>query len=91
MNTAGRSARTGRRSRPRTSSTSAATSPDSTARPSANHSGLLPRPIASLVSGQPLLSSSTETNSSARPLPFAPLPDAARAGCGKSLVRDMNV
>ena len=60
---AGRSSRCGKRNRPRSARTAAIVRPDSTARPSANHSGVLPRLNAILVSGHALLSRITDTAS----------------------------
>ncbi len=64
---AGRSSRCGTRSRPRTARMAAIVAPDSTARPSANHSGVLPRLRAILVSGHALLSRITDTASWMKP------------------------
>ena len=66
-NSAGMSARCGTRSLPRSARISAAVKPDSKARPSANHNGVLPRLKAILVSGHALLSRTTDTASWSKP------------------------
>jgi hypothetical protein len=89
---AGRSARRGRRNLPSTASRMAAVPPDSTARPSANHIGVLPRLRANLVSGHALLSKITDAASWISPAAGNCLPpsnDGAVRGIDTSTERDI--
>ena len=73
-------------------STAATVRPDSTARASANHSGVLPSESAILVSGQALLSRITEMASCISPdagMLLLPLNEAATLGCKSGAVRGM--
>ena len=91
---AGRSARCGTRNRPRTARIAAIVAPDSTARPSANHNGVLPRLKAILVSGHALLSRITDTASWTEPAAARFLPsssEAAAPGIDKSTERDIRI
>ena len=67
--------------------------PDSTARPSANQTGVLPRSMAILVSGHALLSRTTDTASWAKPTAARFLPssdEAATPGTTNSTERDIS-